>query len=133
MLSHHTTLPVRFYELDPYNHVNHAVYFSYFETARIEALESVGLGLGALEERGFRIVVTDIEAKFLRPLEAGDVMEITTEVVATRRASHEWRQVIRCDGTMAVTIELRAAMVDLQGRPCRVPDFVEAALGGSPS
>jgi cobaltochelatase CobT len=33
-----TEVRVRFYELDPYNHVNHTAYLGYFETARVEAL-----------------------------------------------------------------------------------------------
>jgi acyl-CoA thioesterase FadM len=40
-------LKVRHYEVDSYGHVNHANYAHYFETARIEALEGVGLSLAA--------------------------------------------------------------------------------------
>ena len=39
MTAHRTTIRVRFYELDPYNHVNHSVYVSYFESARVEFVE----------------------------------------------------------------------------------------------
>jgi acyl-CoA thioester hydrolase len=38
-------LKVRHYEVDGYGHVNHASYVHYLETARVEALEAVGLSL----------------------------------------------------------------------------------------
>ena len=71
------SVQVRFYELDPYDHVNHAVYFSYFETARIEALSSVGYDLTRLKEEGFHLVVTDVRARFHRPAVYGETLEIT--------------------------------------------------------
>ena len=46
---HETRLQVRWSELDPYGHVNHAVYLTYLEHARIAALESIGWGLAAIE------------------------------------------------------------------------------------
>ena len=47
-MTHRTSVSVRFAELDPYNHVNHAVYVTYFEVARTVALTSVGMALGTL-------------------------------------------------------------------------------------
>jgi len=45
MATHATQIVPRFGELDPYNHVNHAVYVSYFAAARCLALESADLAL----------------------------------------------------------------------------------------
>ena len=56
---HITTIKVRFNELDPYGHVNHAQYISYFEHGRTEALDSVGVGLREMADKGFQIVVMD--------------------------------------------------------------------------
>ncbi|MBT8201655.1 MAG: hypothetical protein KJO36_14155 [Acidimicrobiia bacterium] len=42
---HTVDIHVRFYELDPYRHVNHSAYIQYFETARIQLLEDIDLGL----------------------------------------------------------------------------------------
>ncbi len=38
-VTHRATIKVRFYELDPYGHVNHSVYIQYFEAARAEWLD----------------------------------------------------------------------------------------------
>lgn len=124
-----TEISVRFYELDPYNHVNHAVYLSYFETARINALESVDMGLELLAERGYMIVVREIQAQFHAPAVAGDSVRIATEMVETRRASHHWVQEMTRDADPIASLRLRAAMVDLDGRPVRIPDFFKKAIG----
>src|SRR5690554_2209076 len=62
---HTTSVKVRFYELDPYDHVNHTNYFSYFETARIEYLHEMGFGLVEMKEQGWQLVVVEAHARFL--------------------------------------------------------------------
>ena len=62
---HTTSLKVRFYELDPYDHVNHTVYFSYFETARIEYLRDSGFGLDQMKKEGWQLVLVEANARFL--------------------------------------------------------------------
>ena len=90
MLHHQTSIDVRFYELDPYNHLNHTMYLAYCEVARVEALESVGIGLPTLAEKGFRIVVTNINGAFLAPVLVGETLTVVTDVVSIGRASYEW-------------------------------------------
>ena len=50
MTAHRIDLKVRFYELDPYGHLNHSAYVQFFETGRVELLEDAGLGLVSLDE-----------------------------------------------------------------------------------
>ncbi|GIT76007.1 MAG: hypothetical protein Ct9H300mP31_05380 [Acidimicrobiaceae bacterium] len=71
-MPHRHPVKVRFYELDPYGHLNHSVYVQLFETGRVELLDEVGLGLHDLEAEGFRFVVTQIATRFRAlPLWAG--------------------------------------------------------------
>ena len=126
-MPHRMNLTVRFYELDPYNHLNHASYIQYFEVARIRLLDEVGFGLLELAERGFQIVVTDLHTRFLKAGSYGDRLVVETEVVEVRRASSRWRQrLLRGDEVMAEQ-EIGAAMINEHGRPVRLPDdFAEA-------
>ena len=80
-------MKVRFYELDPYGHLNHSVYVQLFETGRVELLDKVGLGLHDLEDEGFRFVVTQIATRFLASAVGGDALVVETEVLEIRRAS----------------------------------------------
>jgi len=62
-------LKVRHYELDPYGHVNHAHYVHYFEAARIEALEALGLSLPEMRRQGYVIFAVELNVKYWRPRE----------------------------------------------------------------
>lgn len=126
-MAHATQIKPRFYELDPYDHVNHSVYIQYFETARIEWLESVGYGLDRLKKIGRQIVVVRIETSFTRPAVAGDVLTVTTEVAEVKRATVSWRQQITRGDEIIATQLMEAAMTDSNGRPTRwLPELLEA-------
>jgi acyl-CoA thioester hydrolase len=127
---HQTELKVRFYELDPYDHVNHTAYFGYFETARVEALDSIGWAIQRLKELGVHIVVTDMKARFLTPAVSGDVLAIATEVFEIGRASSRWRQAMSRGEDTVAELEVRGATIDVDGRPCRFPAGMEEALEG---
>lgn len=115
-------IPVRWGELDPYNHLNHAVYFSYCEAARIAMLEQAGFGMGLLESSGHRIVVTETHARFIRPATEGEVLTITTELHEGRRASATWKQVITHEDEVVFEMLVTAAFTNLAGRPTRAPE-----------
>jgi YbgC/YbaW family acyl-CoA thioester hydrolase len=125
---HRTSITVRFGELDPYNHVNHAAYVTYFEVARTEALAEVGLALQDLQAGGYQIVVTDLRVRYRRPAGAGDELTVETVVDEVRGASSVWRQRILCDGEVMATAEVRGGVTDSAGRPARIPQEMRARL-----
>ncbi len=123
---HTTSVKVRFYELDPYDHVNHTIYFSYFETARIEYLSEMGWGLDVLKENGWQFVVVEIKARFLAAARYGEELVIQTWVEEIGRVKSTWHQVMFRGGERVCEIEVTAAFTDLSGRPHRIPaSFVE--------
>lgn len=122
---HTTAVRVRFYELDPYDHVNHTNYFSYFETARIEYLTDLGWGLDVLKERGFQLVVVEVTARFLAAARYGQELTIHTWVEAFGRVKSTWRQVMMRGDEEVARLVVTAAFTDLEGRPRRLPpEFV---------
>ena len=127
MSAHRFDVKVRFYELDPYGHLNHSAYIQFFETGRIELLEHVGMDLESFAARGYRFVVNRIHTSFDRPVHAGDKVTVETEIVELRRASSMWRQRLVRDGEVVARQELRAAITDNDGKPVRAPaDLAEA-------
>jgi len=118
---HTTSLKVRFYELDPYDHVNHTNYFSYFETARIEYLTEMGYGLGYLKEQGFQFVVVEITARFRAAARYGQELTIQTWISDTGRVKSTWNQVMLRGDEIVATVKVIAALTDLDGRPRRIP------------
>lgn len=127
-MGHSTNLAVRFYELDPYGHVNHATYLNYFEVARVEMLDDLGYGLAVLAKRDVQLVVVEAHVRYKAPAVAGDVLTIETEAVELRRASSRWHQRMTREGQLVATNDLRAAICDASGRPIRPPEDVVAAL-----
>ncbi len=121
---HVTELKVRFNELDLYGHVNHAAYVSYCEHARTEALESIGLAIEEMVTKGFQIVVMEIQVSYKRPAVASDILHIDTWVTELRRASTRWSQRIRRGDDICVTLDLRAAVTDIAGKPTRPPAWM---------
>ena len=126
-VSHTTTITVRFADLDPYDHVNHARYLTYFESARVEMLDSVGYGMIRMKRDGFQIVLVDVTVRFHAAASLHEELKITTDLLESGRASTRWRQEARVDDRLIAELEARAAFTDGGGRPIRPPaGFAEA-------
>jgi acyl-CoA thioester hydrolase len=122
------TLKVRHYEVDQYGHVNHANYVHYLETARVEALEAVGLALPEMRRHGYLIVAVEIAVKYHAPAYAGETLEILTWIREIRGSRSMWEQEIReaTSRRLTVTAKVTGAFMLDSGRPVRVPAaFVE--------
>ena len=81
MTTHRSPLRVRFSELDPYAHVNHAVYLVYFEAGRVEAMLDVGIDLATLRQEGWQLVVVDVAVRYRAPAFANEQLVVETELV----------------------------------------------------
>lgn len=127
MATHLTQHRVRFHELDPYDHVNHAMYVTYFEIGRVDALDAIGLGLDRLKADGYQFVITKLEVRFKRAATAGDDLVIATAVGTFGRASTVWNQEIRFAdghenaGAVVASAEVTVAVTDALGKPTRPP------------
>ena len=119
---HTTTLKVRFYELDPYDHVNHTNYFGYFETARIEYLSELGWGMDVLKEMGVQIVVAEIQARFMAAARFAEQLTIYTWVDVGRVRSVFDQVMTRHEDEEVARLSVTGVFTDLDGRPRRVPE-----------
>lgn len=61
------SLPVQWGEMDAFNHVNNAVYFKYFETARLAYFTQVGV-MDDMQTMKIGPILAETSAKFRRPL-----------------------------------------------------------------
>lgn len=128
-MSHSASITVRFYELDPYEHVNHSVYIQYFEAARAQWLTDVGFPLDKLKAEGIQIVVTELNTRYLGSAGPGDELTIESELAELRRVSMTFHQRIARDGELLVAQTITAATITTAGRPTRVPAELADALG----
>ncbi|PXY32548.1 acyl-CoA thioesterase [Prauserella muralis] len=110
-------LKVRHYELDTLGHVNHAVYHSYAEVARLELLEQAG-GLGdGLRAARLASVMLESHISFRRELRAGDVIDVTCEVKFGEGKTFRMdSNIYKADGTLSAEITCTLGLMDLDRR-----------------
>ena len=65
-LVHEMTIPIRWGDMDAMRHVNNTVYLRYFETLRIEWMQSIG---AAPDPDGEGPVIVNVFCNFIRQLE----------------------------------------------------------------
>lgn len=131
-----TAIGVRTSELDSFGHVNHAVYLTYFEHARFEALAEAGFDWGVLAERSWAIFVVRIEVDYVAEAGREDQLLIRTWADSFRRTSMVLGQVmVRADDPETVVAQARvtAAWIGSDRRPMRVPEEVRSGLSGQRS
>ncbi len=132
-MPHRTRMKVRFADLDPYDHVNHARYLTYFESARIEALDEIGFGMDAMNADGVQIVLVELTVRYRRAAGLHDELEIETWVEEVGAATSRWRQRATLNGSTVAEARIYAAFTDLEGRPRRAPEgFAEAVASFDP-
>lgn len=68
--------PVHYYETDQMAVVHHANYIRWFEEARLDLMEQMGIRYQELEGRGILIPVVDVSCRYLIPAKYGDAVSI---------------------------------------------------------
>lgn len=125
---HSTPIAVRFYELDPYRHLNHSVYIQYFEVGRIDLFAAFGWTLTGISDLGVYIVVIEIDTRFLAPAVEGDDLVVETWVEEVKRVTMSFGQSIKRGDTVLATQRVVAACTTVDGRPTRLPEALLAGL-----
>lgn len=120
--SHDLPIRVRYAETDQMGFVHHANYFVYFEMGRIELLRSTGLDYKSIEEKGYFLVISQIQCKYRSPARYDDhlTLRTTLERVTAVRIEHSY-QLLRGDEVLAEGSSTLAC-VDRQGRLQALPD-----------
>jgi acyl-CoA thioester hydrolase len=86
-------LEVRFSDLDALGHVNNAMYFTYFEIARLQYLRTVSGKPVTLAD--IRLVIVDAACRYRSPALLGEVLQIAVRVSHMRRSSFAFEYRIR--------------------------------------
>lgn len=71
---------VQYYETDQMGIVHHSNYIRWFEEARIDYMEQLGLGYDKMEEQDILSPVLSVEADYLRMVHFGETVTIETHV-----------------------------------------------------
>lgn len=110
-----TTIKVRGYHLDVYQHVNNARYLEFLEEARWQWLEEAD-AFNWLQQQQLAFVVVNININYRRPAVLGDVLAIHSEMtqlngksgIITQRVTLEGSETLVADAALTfVCIDLR--------------------------
>ena len=125
-------IPVAWGDMDAMGHVNNAIYFRYFETARIECFAE--LGLGSIERSdGVGPILHSASCRFRIPLTHPDKVTVGAQIgeVSDDRFAMRFRAVSHQHGAVAADGESLIVTFDYAaGRKARIPDELGARLRG---
>lgn len=110
-------IKVRSYELDPLGHLNHAVYHSYGEVARLECLEHAAQSGTDLHNEGVAPVLLASTITYRREIRMGETVEVTCDVKFGTGKTFEIEQTIyKADGTVSAELTCTVGVMDLERR-----------------
>lgn len=122
---HWTTISIRFRDLDPLNHVNNAIFSTYYEEARIDFIGQVP-PLSNQIKNGYSFVLANLEISFVRPVEYPAEILIGTGIKSLGNSSITSFQAIYTaeDNTLTSVAEAHGVWFDLsKQRPSRIPEI----------
>lgn len=95
---------VQYYETDQMKIVHHSNYIRWFEEARIDYMEQIGVSYAALEEKGFISPVLSVNCDFKSMTRFGETVLILTELKEFKNVKYKFSYTV----LDSVTKELRA-------------------------
>jgi acyl-CoA thioester hydrolase len=121
-------LVVRFSDCDPYGHVNHAVYFTYFEQCRLTWWRHLGSTIGM---PGADTIIVHAECDYRAPAHAHDELEVRLRLGGIGRSSvtltYEIVNVLT-DVAVAEGKTVNVALDPTTRNPVEVPDATRVLL-----
>ena len=85
---------VRYVETDQMSFVHHSNYLKYFERARLEWLNFLGISYSQLEESGVLMPVVRASAEYIKPLFFDESFKITVSLIDPPKATLKFQYVV---------------------------------------
>jgi len=123
--THWTELPVRFRDLDALNHVNNAVFCTYFEEARINFINEIPEFQASMSE-GNSFMLVHLELDYIRPIELNETLLIGTSIEGYGNTSIKGFQAIysKRDSELKAVAKTTGVWFDLEtNRPAKLPEL----------
>lgn len=129
-MSHKITLPIRWGDMDAFQHLNNAAYFRFLEEARIHWLNSLGVLINKEIKTG--PLVIKAECTFLKPVVYPASLVISTVVDNIGRSSIETKHRIHVNSDIdAIYAEAQVKLVWVdyeKGKSIAIPENVRSKL-----
>ncbi len=127
-----TTVPLRWRDLDAYNHVNNSVFLTFLEEARIQWFDSLGSPWRNAE---FEPILAATTINFRRPIQYPETLRIRLSTERIGRSSLTIAQHIYAANDATVLYSDGQAVLvwvsPVDGRPVPLPQVVRHAAGAT--
>lgn len=126
---HWTEIRVRFRDLDPLNHVNNAVFNTYFEEARVQFIDEIPEFKSSVQS-GFSFVLVHLELDYIKPILLGDTILVGSSVHEFGNSSIHGFQAIYSKNSkeLKAVAATTGVWFDLRkNRPARLPELNDKA------
>jgi acyl-CoA thioester hydrolase len=127
-LVYSTQIPIRWGDMDAYQHVNNTVYFRYAEQARVEWLEQVGY---TVLPQGTAPVVINASCTFLLPMNYPGTVDLRLYSGVPGRSSFETYYEMRLAGDDKLYCEGQAKVVWMDpatGKSVPIPEVLRKLI-----
>lgn len=125
-----TSLPIQWGDMDAFGHVNNVVYIRWFESGRIDLLETFG-SVVSMEPGGIGPILASIQCDYKKQLHFPDTVHIGTRVGKIGRTSATAEHVVYSEQLRAIAATGTSTMVVFDyeaNRPVRVPEDLRQAM-----
>ncbi len=132
-MQHKLTLKIYYEDTDAGGVVYYANYLRYFERARTEFLESLGIKVSSYAQNGIKFVVVRTEIDYISPAKLGDVLEIETKLKQLKKVSliFEYTATRKLDKKLIVKGITKLACVDNNLKLIKIPNEIYKLLSQS--
>jgi len=116
-LKTYTQIEVRYAETDQMGVVHHSVYPVWFEVARTQFSQEMGVPYKEMEKMGLMLPVRELSIKYMEPAKYGDTITIETEAVRLTPARIVFSYQVLAEGKMIAEGSTLHAWVGRNFRP----------------
>lgn len=130
-----TRIHVRYAETDAMGVVHHAAYLVYFEEGRSHYMRALGSNYADIEAAGFRLPVTEVNARYSDGARYGDIITIRTWLAESRSRQLTFAYSLSCGNPSRHIVRgtTRHIWTDTAGNVIRAPALWTSLLRNSGS
>ena len=128
MIHTSTNVRVRYAETDRMDVVYHSNYLIWFETARIQMLDQIGIPYREIEARGLFLPVLTVSAEYKSPARFDDRLKIHLFMRKKPRARMHFDYEVYRESELLATGKSSHGFMDLQGKGQRPPEDLLAKI-----
>lgn len=125
---------VSYGETDAMGIVYYANYLHWFEMSRSEYIRDRGMSYNLIEAQGIFLPVREASCRYMAPARFDDLIVIHAAITRWSRASLTFSYEItdQKKTTLLTTGSTQHAVVNQDGRPCRVPSWLQQLCQNAP-